>query len=149
MCHTCEWVMSNIWMSHFTQIGGGACWRLARTRCIMSLLWKKHFKYLNSSCHPHERVTSQQGKRHKLATFANSIYHAQQQTQRSKCAAGLIPSKNRSLSPRTLSTWNMLLLLGNRARLTHIIDLFVMSHKSFFEWTGPWKSHRQYGSFSR
>ena len=149
MCHTCEWVMSKICIGPFTHIWGGACWRLLRTRCIMSLIGKRHFKYINTSCHSYDESCHTQGKRHKLATFANSTYHAQQQTQRSKSAAGLIPSKDRSLSPRALSTGNMIPLLWNKARLTYIIGLFVMSHESFFEWTWPWKSHRKYGSFSR
>jgi len=37
-CHTCEWVMSHMWMSHVTRVNG-------------SCMWMSHVTRVNDSCH--------------------------------------------------------------------------------------------------
>jgi len=53
-CHSYEWVMSLIWMSHVPHI---------RKSChtyewVMSLIWMSHVTHMNESCHSYEWVTS-------------------------------------------------------------------------------------------
>jgi len=52
LCHTCEWVMSHIWMSHVTHIKE-SCHTYER---VMSQIWKSHVTYMNESCHTYERL---------------------------------------------------------------------------------------------
>jgi len=49
-CHTYEWGMSEIWMSHVTHMNQ-AC---QRYEWVMSHIWMRHVRDMNESCHTYE-----------------------------------------------------------------------------------------------
>jgi len=52
--HTCEWVMSHIWMSHVTRMNESC----HTHEWVVSHLWTRHVTHINEARHPHEWVTS-------------------------------------------------------------------------------------------
>ena len=54
-CHPYEWVMSHIWMSHVTHMNGSC----HTSEGVMSHIWKGHVTHMNASCHTDECVMSQ------------------------------------------------------------------------------------------
>ena len=46
-CHTCEWVMSHIWMSHVTHMNESC----HTYEWVMSHVWISHVTHMNESCH--------------------------------------------------------------------------------------------------
>jgi len=52
--HTCEWVMSHIWMSHVTHMNESC----HTSEWVMSHIWMSHVTHLNESCHTYEWVMS-------------------------------------------------------------------------------------------
>ena len=53
-CHTYEWVMSHIWMSHVTQMNESC----HTYEWVMSYIWMSHVTHMNESCHTYEWVMS-------------------------------------------------------------------------------------------
>ena len=53
-CHTYEWVMSHIWMSHVTHTNESR----HTYEWVMSHIWKSLVTHLNESCHTYEWVMS-------------------------------------------------------------------------------------------
>jgi len=54
-CHTYEWVMPHIWMSHATQM-----FESCQTyEWVMQHIWMSHATHMNESCHVHEYIISQ------------------------------------------------------------------------------------------
>ena len=51
-CHTYEWVMSHIWMSHVKHMNGSC----HTHEWVTSHIWMSHVKHMNESCHTHEWV---------------------------------------------------------------------------------------------
>jgi len=53
-CHTYEWVMSHIWMSHVTHMNESC----HTYEWVMSHIWMSHVTHMNESCHTYEWVMS-------------------------------------------------------------------------------------------
>jgi len=53
-CHTYEWVMSHIWMSHVTQVNESC----HTCEWVMSHIWMSHVTHMNESCHIWKEGTS-------------------------------------------------------------------------------------------
>jgi len=51
-CHTYEWVMSRIWMSHFTRMNESC----HTYEWVISHVWMSHVTHMNESCHTYEWV---------------------------------------------------------------------------------------------
>jgi len=66
VCHTSEWVMAHIWMSHATHIydtvQGAECEGMYESwhtyEWVMSHVWLSHVTHINESCHTYEWVMS-------------------------------------------------------------------------------------------
>ena len=50
--HTCEWVMSHIWMSHITHVNES----YHTCEWVISRMWMSHITHMNESCHTCEWV---------------------------------------------------------------------------------------------
>jgi len=53
-CHTYEWVISHIWMSHVTHMNESC----HTYKWVMSHIWMSHVTHMNESCHTYEWVMS-------------------------------------------------------------------------------------------
>jgi len=53
-CHTCEWVMSHMWVTHVTHVSDSCETSEAHLRCDMSHIWVSHVTHLAESCHTSE-----------------------------------------------------------------------------------------------
>ena len=53
-CHTFEWVMSHVWMSHVKRVNESC----HTYKWVMSHIWMSHVTHMNESCHTHEWVKS-------------------------------------------------------------------------------------------
>jgi len=51
-CHTYEWVMAHIWMSHGTHMNES----LHTHEWVMAHIWMSHVTHMNESCHTYEWV---------------------------------------------------------------------------------------------
>ena len=64
MSHTCEWIMSHMWMNHGTHVNES--WHTCTTTTkpiasnisVMSHMWMRHVTHINESCHTYEWVMS-------------------------------------------------------------------------------------------
>ena len=87
-CHTCEWVMSHMWMSHVTH-DNESChtceWVMSLTHVdeschtcawVMSHMTMSHVTHVNESCHTCEWVMSQMWMSH--VTHVNESFHTWQ-----------------------------------------------------------------------
>jgi len=68
-CHTYEWVMSHIWMSHVTHMNEPC----HTYEWVMSHIWTSHATHMNESCHTYERVMSHISMSH--VTHVNGSCH--------------------------------------------------------------------------
>jgi len=68
-CHTCEWFLSLIWMSHVTHVNESC----HTCEWVLSLIWMSHDTHANESCHTHERVMSHMWMSH--STHVNELRH--------------------------------------------------------------------------
>jgi len=68
-CHTYEWVMSHIWMSHVTYMNESC--RIYE--CMRSHIWMSHDTHMNESCRKHKWVTAPTNK--SCCTYKRVMQH--------------------------------------------------------------------------
>jgi len=58
-CHTCEWVMARIWVSHISHMYQSSVRCCGSNRAPPSHIWRIRVTHVNESCHTYEWVVSQ------------------------------------------------------------------------------------------